>query len=338
MALGRSEETALIQSLYTAATRTGVAGWRTFLEALARESRADCAAMIVRQDEAQTVCVVGKVTGFDPAEIWSDDGPIGLGRLRTGRVYSRDDTPGLLPDIAPYLRAVRVGSEDMQVWLILMRRHEDFRAIDSATLSSLVPHIQTAAPIWAVLCMNSLEFDVLKKIAASLSTSWIALDKTARIVIGSKQLKTSAKRLIFLDPETERQFSKRFQKTLTDATPQAITIDQSNRIEVLLYPAATDGIYGPAESTIAVIGLVRDCSTVDASPATTAQTLDLALSEARLAVCLSNGLTISESAEKLGLTIETARNYSRKIYQKTGTKGQADLVRQVLNGVSAFGS
>jgi len=39
----------------------------------------------------------------------------------------------------------------------------------------------------------------------------------------------------------------------------------------------------------------------------------------------------------LGLKIETARNYSRKIAAKPGTRGQANLVRIVLTSVLAIG-
>ena len=43
-----------------------------------------------------------------------------------------------------------------------------------------------------------------------------------------------------------------------------------------------------------------------------------------------------EAAEELGLTVETARNYSKKIYAKTDARGHADLVRVILSGVIAL--
>ena len=43
-----------------------------------------------------------------------------------------------------------------------------------------------------------------------------------------------------------------------------------------------------------------------------------------------------EAAADLGLTVETARNYSKKIYAKTGARGQAELVRNILTGVLAL--
>ena len=59
-------------------------------------------------------------------------------------------------------------------------------------------------------------------------------------------------------------------------------------------------------------------------------------SEARLALALSRGMTIAEAASDLGLTIETARTYSKKIYAKTGARGQPDLVRFIHRSVLAI--
>ena len=46
--------------------------------------------------------------------------------------------------------------------------------------------------------------------------------------------------------------------------------------------------------------------------------------------------SIADAADALGITVETARNYSKKIYAKTGAKGHADLVRIVLTSVLAI--
>ena len=43
---------------------------------------------------------------------------------------------------------------------------------------------------------------------------------------------------------------------------------------------------------------------------------------------LARGRSIAEAGAALGLTIETARNYSKRIYAKLGLRGQAELVRR----------
>ncbi len=59
-------------------------------------------------------------------------------------------------------------------------------------------------------------------------------------------------------------------------------------------------------------------------------------SEARLAWLLAQATSIADAADALGITVETARNYSKKIYAKTGAKGHPDLVRIVLTSVLAI--
>ena len=51
---------------------------------------------------------------------------------------------------------------------------------------------------------------------------------------------------------------------------------------------------------------------------------------------MAQGRSIAEAAQDLGLTVETARNYSKKIYSKTGAGGQADLVRIIFTSVLAI--
>ncbi len=62
----------------------------------------------------------------------------------------------------------------------------------------------------------------------------------------------------------------------------------------------------------------------------------LTQSEARFAWSLAQGISIADAAHKHGLTIESARQYSKKIYAKTGAKGQVDFMRRVLTSVVAL--
>lgn len=56
--------------------------------------------------------------------------------------------------------------------------------------------------------------------------------------------------------------------------------------------------------------------------------------EAALAHGLSVGETLLDAGHRLGLSPETTRNYSKRVYSKTGTSGQADLVRLILSGLT----
>lgn len=63
--------------------------------------------------------------------------------------------------------------------------------------------------------------------------------------------------------------------------------------------------------------------------------------EARVAAGLLTGKTLRRLSEDIGLSEQTIRTQSKHLYAKTGMKGQADLIRQMLTGplskFSAFG-
>ena len=54
---------------------------------------------------------------------------------------------------------------------------------------------------------------------------------------------------------------------------------------------------------------------------------DLTPSEAKLAQILARGASLEQSAEQVGLTIESARTYLKRIFRKTETARQPELVR-----------
>lgn len=54
--------------------------------------------------------------------------------------------------------------------------------------------------------------------------------------------------------------------------------------------------------------------------------LGLTLGEARIAALVGSGLSPRESAEKLGITEETARTVLKRVFSKTGVSRQSELV------------
>jgi DNA-binding CsgD family transcriptional regulator len=57
--------------------------------------------------------------------------------------------------------------------------------------------------------------------------------------------------------------------------------------------------------------------------------LALTPAQARLATLLFNGKTVKDAAHELGVTEGSARQYLKKVFQKTGAKRQIDLIRVI---------
>ncbi len=65
------------------------------------------------------------------------------------------------------------------------------------------------------------------------------------------------------------------------------------------------------------------------------QLFDLTGSEAKLVGHLVDGASLADTADSMGLTVNTARTYLKRIFSKTCTSRQAELVRVVLTSVSS---
>ena len=89
-------------------------------------------------------------------------------------------------------------------------------------------------------------------------------------------------------------------------------------------------------TAIVAVGAVRLPQPAEprASPRVVAELMGLSEREAALADAMSRGASILDAGAELLLTPETARNYTKRAYAKTGATGQADLVRQVLTGLT----
>ena len=59
----------------------------------------------------------------------------------------------------------------------------------------------------------------------------------------------------------------------------------------------------------------------------------LTAGEARLASWLLQGKSVEEAAAAMGITVNTARAYLKRIYNKTGVRRQPELVRLLLLGL-----
>ena len=60
--------------------------------------------------------------------------------------------------------------------------------------------------------------------------------------------------------------------------------------------------------------------------------------EADLAIKLAEGASLAEAAGLLNISENTARTYSKRIYSKTGTNRQAELVQLILASVARVGA
>jgi DNA-binding NarL/FixJ family response regulator len=132
-------------------------------------------------------------------------------------------------------------------------------------------------------------------------------------------------RLEFIDASTALEFRQAFSECLKGLGVAAIELHCTPSIHITL--AQDIWCREPA-----ITALLRGAPSARTLPTNTvAETLRISLSEARLAVLLCDGHSLASAATEIGWTIETARSCSKQIFARTGTYGQTNLVRKMLN-------
>lgn len=132
-------------------------------------------------------------------------------------------------------------------------------------------------------------------------------------------------------PRAEAALREAIANVLGGEVPEAVVIAprRSGRRPLLLFVSA---LREPSTgATRAVTVLARDAEPQDRRAEDLLRSVfHLTPTEARLALAIAEGSTPAEAAELLGISVLTARTHLKRIFHKTATTRQAELVRLVL--------
>lgn len=350
MALSRTDEIDLLTALYEGLHEEP--RWATFLSRIQRRTRADHVSLICGQGDAPIHRATQWFAGRDVraeaqklSELAALD-PTPYHRLRPGRVYSatelmhpEDPDHGRFQkeylerigiNAGRYMRVVEPGGRS--AWLSITRSIGDFSAAESALLSALAPHLSIALRTLGELESARFRAAVSDDVLTRAGIGWAALDGQAHLIEsgGDTPLR---------DPATARRMKGNTEAERAvghaAADPQTFRLEGDKPLELLAVSVPDRPLTASVMPT--AIALTRKA--LAPSPrqvGALGRLLGLSPSEARLAINLASGHSMAEAAEMLGLTIETARNYSKRLYAKTGTRGQPELVRCVLSSVASL--
>ncbi|MDM7954806.1 MULTISPECIES: helix-turn-helix transcriptional regulator [Blastomonas] len=348
-------DTGLLEALHEGMFQTPL--WDGFLQRLRASAGAGFALLAIRPQGQSVV-----------AELVAGDGPVAPVRrllaranLREGRGYALDELLDLAePDARAEvrealhaarltaLRAIRVTEPSgVDGWLAVAGD----RALGSsagALLLGLAPHLRIALRSFAALERERFRSAVTGEAFNRLNIAWMTLDAQGRIVESTQSMEQMFQwgsllrrgrydRLVPASPAIDRQLTGYIKQVATGTTvrPLAINLSQDPWFDMLVAPLQGDTISGHRSATVIVYVSGDRRSQADRCE----QLVDLfglLPSEARLAWLLAQATSISEAADTLGITVETARNYSKKIYAKTGARGHAELVRVIMTSVLAL--
>ncbi|WP_017670786.1 helix-turn-helix transcriptional regulator [Blastomonas sp. AAP53] len=296
------------------------------------------------------------------------DGPIADMRnmlataaLREGRCYALEELfdqvdprerdrlrETLGADRITALRAVRVTEAGgVDGWLVCAGGRS-LGSAAGALLLGLAPHLRIALRNFAALERERFRSAVTGEAVNRLKIAWLTLDAQGRIVESSDNMEQMFQwgtllrrgrydRLQPASPAIDRQLTGYLKQVAAGKAmrPLAINLSQDPWLDMLVAPLQGETISGHRSATVIVYVSGDRRSQADRCE----QLVDLfglLPSEARLAWLLAQATSIADAAATLGITVETARNYSKKIYAKTGASGHAELVRIVMTSVLAL--
>ena len=336
MAMIPGDERELLLPLYAGLHERPV--WTTFLARLRARTRATRTVLIIGAPDQTARAVIHQSPAHSPESLESLVAalPLPMNAMRPGRVYALDespDPPSPTPDqprIA-YGRLLRIApAEDLHAWLFLLHDRADFAAADSALLSGLAPHLSVAIETALRLDLLSLRAEMAEDALALLGIAQAALNADGQVIAGTLPATDGAPRAL----------TAPLARACTQLAGQpghtrlVLRHADSKAPALLLRLPAPQGLsIKPPAAAIATFRHARREDPVSGARILAA-TLGISTREAQLAEALSRGVPLAEAGAALGLTRETARSYSKRIYAKTGTSGQADLVRLVLTGLA----
>lgn len=280
------------------------------------------------------------------------------GQLRPDRVYGLEemldfDDPVRLAQQRKslqelgirYGRWLRISAGTADAWVVLAREREDFSAAAVASLSAIAPLFASALRARVKLAEQQLQAAMANSALARIGIGQLAFDRDGRIMAATAQAEAilpiaddpSGKpgRRLQLLPDISHRIDTAC-AAIADGNRDTAAIPLDGHGEQFLLLRRADLELPPPNALPAVIGMVRIHRLADARRAIDAiQTIyRLSAREAGLAYRMMRGERIIDAGASLRLTAETSRNYSKRIYAKTGTSGQADLVRLLLEGLA----
>lgn len=246
------------------------------------------------------------------------------------------------------LREMRVKeTSGVNARLAIVRMNGAFTKAHDELLKSLAPLLRGVLHMYVRLEQQRLKTRLAQEAISNLQIGWFTLDSAGRVVdaddigweiLGQPDVFFPIQvRVSLRSAAQDKAFQAALGKIATspDATPLAMQLRQDPTLDLMLMPSRLR--YLSIKGTPTAIAYVHGdtWSSVDRRQ----QLIDmfsLSQKEAQLALALCRGKRIAEAASDVGITVETARSYSKAIYAKTGTRGLSDLVRTIMGSVLAI--
>ena len=289
---------------------------------------------------------------YDALRLWMEDGepyPMAAMIAEDGGKHKAffdemTDTVGITATL--FMRVQEQSGVDG--WLSLARRGGEFSAEVKALLREIAPVLRSVLRLYIAREQERFAARLNEETVQRLQFGWIALDAAGLILSadpygeqvladGEVLARDRDGRLEVRPGDMQRDINTAVGKLAASpqAAPSAVQLRADPWLDMLLVQARHRPL--SSSGSPAVIAYVHgDNWSSSLRESQLCEMFALSASEARLALALCRGKRIAEAGAEIGLTVETARSYSKAIYAKTGARGQPDLVRIILGSILAL--
>lgn len=231
---------------------------------------------------------------------------------------------------------------------------EDFSASDKALMQALIPHFKRALNLHTRLGQMQTEMELYADVMSSMLVGSVILDaagtvlrinSVAQAILAERDGLSLVQNTLSARYRNENRELRRMIRQTLEISPGEPTIAEALSIprpsgraalSLLIRPIplseSADGANRPS-----TIVFIRDPErSLHPSFELVQQLFHFTPAEARLALLLTDGLTLDEAAEEMAIRKNTARAHLRSIFSKAGVKRQITLVRLLLNNVASI--
>jgi DNA-binding CsgD family transcriptional regulator len=216
---------------------------------------------------------------------------------------------------------------------------------DVERFRALCPHLRRILTISDLLEQRTVERDSLAEVLNHLAAPVIMVDPKQRIVhtnVSGQEFLAEGKTLSSVrgvltasDPRNQEGLRRVTQTPDLDTKSLALEGDEGRFTVATVLPLTSGlrGTYGKPLSASAAVFVHNQPSFDDGLVTTLATAFGLTGAEARVLSALLEGLSLADTAARFQISVNTVRWHLKRLFEKTSTKRQGDLIRLASSSI-----
>jgi len=249
------------------------------------------------------------------------------------------------PQAMGELMAVKIIEDYERTVSCTVTRPQPYERADVERFGEICPHIRRVMTIADLIDRRTVERNCLAEVIDALAVAVILVDSNSRISHTNPAAKEFLARGNVLRSvggvlnasQTHSQHQLRLATTTPDLATRSVPLESgSGQSLVATILPLTSGArqYCARDFPATAAVFVHDHHSVDQnSSAAFAALYRLTGAESRILSAMLEGRTITEAAEQFGISLNTARTHLQRLFSKTNTNRQSDLLRLASKAV-----